>query len=78
VALDAKPGSEVFRVEEHFEKVNYRERLGAFLSAVARSSVEATSVESVIEHVRSLGLPSEVVSLATEVLFASASGELRG
>lgn len=73
----AKPGSEVFRVEEHFEKVNYRERLDAFLSAVAGSTVEAASIESVIAHVQGLGLPEPEVVLATEVLTAAANGELK-
>lgn len=73
----AKPGSEVFRVEEHFEKVDYRERLDAFLAAVAGSTVKATSVESAIAYVRSLGLPEPEVALATEVLTAAATGELK-
>lgn len=73
----AKPGSEVFRVEEHFAKVDYRDRLDAFLAAVAESTVSATSVEEVIEYVRSMGLPAPVLALATEVLSAAATGELK-
>jgi predicted phosphodiesterase len=72
----AKPGSEVFRAEEHFAKVAYQVDLDAFLGAVANSTVQTTSVESVIEHVRSLGLPEAELRLATEVLSAAASGEL--
>jgi hypothetical protein len=72
----AKPGSEVFRVEEHAAKVDYRQRLDVFLSAVSGSTVELTSVESVMHHVLGMGLPQPEVDLAVEVLTAAASGEI--
>lgn len=73
----AKPGAEVFRVEEHTAKVDYRDRLDRFLSAVAGSTVEATSVEAVIAAVREMGLPVPEVELATEVLTEAAIGDIK-
>lgn len=73
----AKPAEEVFRLVEHAERVDYRERLDAFLASVASTKVDATSVESVISHVRSLELGRAETDLAVEVLEQAASGELK-
>lgn len=73
----AKPGSEVFRVEEHVATVDYTARLDAFLAAVGDSKVEATSVEAVLAQVQAMGLPAAELALATEVLQAAAIGDLK-
>ncbi len=73
----ARPGSEVFRVEEHIAAVDYRSRLDAFLAGVGASTVEATSIESLIAEVQAMGLPEPEVDLATEVLTSAAIGDLK-
>lgn len=72
----AKPGDQVFKVEEHIQKVDYRDRLDAFLVAVSNSTVQLTNVESVMHHVRGMDLPPPVVELAVEVLTAASVGDL--
>jgi hypothetical protein len=72
----AKPGDQVFKVEEHIQKIDYRDRLDAFLLAVSNSTVQLTNVESVMHHVRGMDLPEPVVELAVEVLTAASVGEL--
>lgn len=72
----AKPADQVFRLVEARERMAYNDRLDLFLEAVAGSTVEATSVEAVIEHVRGMSLSGAETELAVEVLTASASGEL--
>jgi len=72
----AKPGSEVFRVEQHAAIVDYQQRMDQFLAAVGASTVMASSIESVVEAVREMGLPKAEQDLATELLVSAANGEL--
>lgn len=73
----APPVEQVFRLADHAEVVDYRERLGAFLASVRESSITVTSIESVLESIRGMGLPVGYVNLAEEVLTAAVSGELK-
>ncbi len=73
----APPASEVFRLAEATERADHRERLETFLSAVGRSEVAQTSVESVLAHIQTLDLPDADRVLAEDVLTAAAAGELR-
>lgn len=73
----APPASEVFKLAEHAEKADYRERLDQFLSAVGQSTVSLTSVESVLDSLRSLDLSSADYELAEEVLEAAQAGSLK-
>lgn len=70
VPLDARPASEVFRLVEKERVTDLQGRLDEFLSSVGGASLEVVSVESVIAHIRSLGLSREVTSLASELLEA--------
>lgn len=68
VPLDAKPASEVFRLTEKGRATDVQGRLDDFLAGVGSTSLEIMSVESVIAHVRSLGLGKDVEQLAEELL----------
>lgn len=74
VPLDAKPASEVFRLQEKAQVTDMQGRLDEFLASVGATTLEAVSVESVIEHIRTLGLGSDAESLATELLMEAAHG----
>jgi len=73
----APPASEVFRIAEVAERVDHRGRLEDFLSAVGRSSVAQTSVESVLAHLTTLGLSDAESLLAEDVLRSAEAGELK-
>lgn len=73
----APPIEQVFRIAEAAERVDYRERLDAFLAAVGSSQVSISSIESVLTHVRSMNLSDDEVKLAEEVLTAATQGELK-
>lgn len=73
----AKPASEVFRLAEANARRDYRVSLDDFLEAVGSSTVEATSVEAVIEYVRGIETLSDAeCKLAVDVLTAAATGEI--
>lgn len=71
VELEAKPADQVFRVKEITEKRETQVRLDEFLNSVGQSSVEVTSIESVMEKIRSMKLgkvfEDTVEQLLTEV-----------
>lgn len=77
VLESAPPASEVFRVAEHIEKTDYRNRLDVFLNTIGKSRVAVTSVESVLDEVRSLGLTAAELAMAESVLTAAIAGELK-
>lgn len=70
VPLNARPASEVFRLVEKERVTDLQGRLDEFLASVGTTSLEVMSIESVIAHIRSLGLSKEVTSLASELLEA--------
>lgn len=73
----APPASEVFRLEEAGVRIDYRDRMAAFLGALSDSTVTATSVEAVVAHVQSMpGLSDPERVLAAEVLNEAATGGL--
>jgi hypothetical protein len=75
VPLDAKPANEVFRLEEKGRVTDVQGRLDDFLSSVGSTSLEVMSAESVIAHIRSLGLGHEVEALAEELLTEAQHGK---
>jgi DNA repair exonuclease SbcCD nuclease subunit len=74
VPLDAKPASEVFRLTERQQVTDMQGRLDDFLSSVGSTSLEAVSVESVIEHIRTLKLGRDAEDLAAELLTEASHG----
>jgi hypothetical protein len=68
VPLDAKPASEVFRIQEKGQIRDMQGRLDEFLSSVSGTSLEAVNVESVIAHIKTLGLGKPAEDLAEELL----------
>lgn len=63
-----KPADQVFRLMEKRELQDTQARLDDFLASVDEASIEITSVESVMQHVRSLQLGEELEKLIEELL----------
>lgn len=74
VPLDAKPASEVFRLAEKAQVADMQGRLDEFLASVGSTTLEAVSVEAVIDHIRTLGLGKDAEDLAAELLTEAAHG----
>jgi Calcineurin-like phosphoesterase len=68
IPLAARPPEQVFRLQENREITDMQGRLEAFLAQVGSSSLEVMSVESVVHHLRSLGLDPADLELAEELL----------
>lgn len=68
VVLVAKPASEVFRLQEHIQAKEYSQQLNEFLAQVSSSTVQVTSIESVISHLKEMGLEAGVEVKAIELL----------
>lgn len=68
VVLDYKPASEVFKLEEKKIELLRRDQFDEFFSKVTSSTVKITSVESVLEHIRSMNLGEDLNNLAAELL----------
>ncbi len=68
VPLRAKPADQVFRLAEKKQAVDLQGRMDDFLTDIAGTSLEVMSVESVIAHVRSLGVGLSVEGLVEELL----------
>jgi len=68
VPLDAPPASEVFRLTEKQQVTDMQGRLDSFLEDIGATQLAALSPDSVIAHIRSLGLGSDVEALAAELL----------
>jgi DNA repair exonuclease SbcCD nuclease subunit len=74
VSLDAKPASEVFRLQEKQQVTDMQGRLDEFLESAGSARLEILNVESVIAHVRSLGLGKDVEDLVEELLAEAGHG----
>jgi DNA repair exonuclease SbcCD nuclease subunit len=74
VPLDARPASEVFRLTEKQQVTDMQGRLDEFLASVGETTLEAVSVESVIAHIRTLGLGRDAEDLAAELITEAAHG----
>jgi DNA repair exonuclease SbcCD nuclease subunit len=68
VPLNAKPAEEVFRVVEVTEKRTSQAKLDDFLASVGQSSIEITSIESVMAKVRTMNLGKDVERVVEELL----------
>lgn len=68
VELNSKPASEVFRIKEIAEVKSTQVKLDEFLASVGQSTIEVTSVESVLEKVRSLNLGKDFERVVEELL----------
>jgi DNA repair exonuclease SbcCD nuclease subunit len=68
VAVPHRPADEVFRLMEKRELEDAKEAIGDFLASIGAAQLEVTSVEAVLSHIRSLGLPAELVRTAEEIL----------
>ena len=69
VPLNARPASEVFRLQEHAQAMTISARLGEFLSAITSTSLGVVSTESVLEHFRNLdGIGAVEMGLIEELL----------
>jgi len=75
VPLNAKPASEVFRLEEKGRVTDVQGRLDDFLTSVGSTSLEVMNLESVVGHIRSLGLGKDVEALAEELLTEAQHGK---
>jgi DNA repair exonuclease SbcCD nuclease subunit len=73
IVLPHKPVSEVFKLQEAKEAKAATVELDEFLSSVGAATLETTSVESVLEHVRTLGLDATVVKVVEELLAEASS-----
>jgi hypothetical protein len=72
VPLDAKPVDEVFKLAEAAQKKQTQVDLDQFLASIGEATIEITSIESVMEHVRSLQLGRETEQLIMELLHGAA------
>lgn len=70
VPLRHRPASEIFKIAEATEKESKQVFLDEFLAQIGTASIEITSIESVLDHVRTLDLAPSVVSLIKELLEA--------
>jgi DNA repair exonuclease SbcCD nuclease subunit len=74
VPLAAKPAAEVFRLSEKQQVTDMQGRLDEFLASVGSTSLGAVSVESVIAHIKTLGLGRDAEELAAELVTEAAHG----
>ncbi len=70
--LPHRPAAEVFRLAEVAQTKAATTRLDEFLASVGQTRIDVTSVESVVEHIRTLGVDAEVAELAEELLAQAA------
>ncbi len=68
VDLPHRPSGEVFRLEQAAKVRAGKDDLDSFLTSVGRVSLQRTSVEDVIAHVRDLGLDKDLTTLVEELL----------
>lgn len=66
--LEAKPAEEVFRVKELTEVKTAQLKLDEFLSTVGQSSIEITTIASVMTKVRALNLGKDFENIVEELL----------
>ena len=75
VPLAAKPASEVFRLKEKQQATDMQGRLDDFLSGISSASLEVMSAESVVEHVRAMGIGKDAEDLIEELLAEAGHGQ---
>lgn len=68
VPVPHKPASEVFRLQEVGEATTAQLKLDGFLSSIGQARISITSIESVMEHLRTLDLDEDLVAVAHELL----------
>lgn len=68
IPLKYKPADEVFRLQEVAGAKEARINLNGFLSSIGQATIEITSIESVIQHVKTLGLDSGVETIVIDLL----------
>lgn len=68
VKLNARPASEVFRLREKREVTDAAGKLDEFMTSIGHASLEVLSIESVLAHVRELGLDPEDEAEVAELL----------
>lgn len=68
VDVPHKPADEVFKLMEKYEEKDKKIVLDEFLESVGAAQIEITSIETVIDYIRSLGLDEDIVKLAVELL----------
>lgn len=68
VPLQAKPAEQVFRIKEIEEVKTTQLKLDEFLNSVGQSSIEVTTVESVLAKVRSMNLGKDIERVVEELL----------
>lgn len=79
VTLDYRPAAEVFRLRRRDEVVTARSSLEEFRADLVGTDLGALTVESVLAHVKTLGVGPDVEELAEELLQEAhhAQGKLR-
>jgi DNA repair exonuclease SbcCD nuclease subunit len=68
VPLEAKPAEQVFRVKEISEVKTAQIKLDEFLASVGQSTIEVTSIESVMDKIRALNLGKDFEHIVEELL----------
>ncbi len=68
LVLPHKPAAQVFRLAEVSARTEGQVRLDEFLAQVSATSLDITSIEAVLAHVRGLGLAGELEALVVELL----------
>ena len=68
IALQAKPAEQVFRVKEIAEVKTTQLKLDEFLKSVGQSSIEVTTISSVMDKIRSLKLGKDFENVVEELL----------
>lgn len=76
VPLDYKPADEVFRLQEIGEVKTAQAELDKFLASIGETTVEITSMDAVLTHVRSLGLGKELEDVVEQLLLDASGGSL--
>jgi DNA repair exonuclease SbcCD nuclease subunit len=76
IPLEAKPANEVFRLQEIGQVKDAQLELNKFLASIGETSVEITSMDSVMNHVRSLNLGDEVEQLVERLLISASNGTM--
>lgn len=68
IPLDAKPATQVFRLQEIGEVKTVQAELDSFLASIGQTTVEITSLEAVMDHVKTLGLGKDLEALVESLL----------
>lgn len=68
VPVPHKPSSEVFKLMEKREEQDKKLELESFLSSVGSTELEVTSIESVIEYLKTIEADPAVISLAIDLI----------